>query len=547
MNQRLRIALLLVVGALLLYLPTRLPLNIYDEGLALVNALRVSRGNVPFRDYWAIYPPGQSYALAAIFQLAGTTIGAERAYDSVIRLLCALFVFLVAGQLLRRFALAALLYGMGIGLLAAATFYGYAMFPALLFAFVALWCFFNGLAPNASKRWVLAAGMATGITSLFRIDVAGYVGVAQILSLLINVVTTPSTDQQLRPTKTRAFVGDSTRLIGGALVIFLPIYGYLALVGKVGELFTSLLIFPTTIFHEVRHLPYPSLLPDWSRWQQRGEWLAQVDWVLGEWLRFYLPLIIYGGSALLIVVDLGQALRKRKGMAQGDVQAVAVLLLGLGLFVQAMSRYDAIHALPTTLPTLLLFGWLWQRLVTARWWRMFLLPLPLLLSLAPLFVYGYLPYAQLSTFVEHFPPTTCFSTLPQASCVPILDEQATLIDYLEQQDRGNGALFVGVPTHDRIFINDVAFYFLANRPITTRYHELHPGVATTLAVQEEIAQSLETTQTSWVVLADWGNPNEPNGSALSSGVTHLDEYIRSHYTFKQQFGNYQLWQRQGIP
>jgi hypothetical protein len=37
------------------------------------------------------------------------------------------------------------------------------------------------------------------------------------------------------------------------------------------------------------------------------------------------------------------------------------------------------------------------------------------------------------------------------------------------------------------------------------------------------------------------------GLALSSGVTHLDESQRSHYTFHKQFGNYQLWQRQSEP
>lgn len=58
-RRRLLFALLYAAGAILLYLPTRVPLNIYDEGLALVNALRVSRGEMPFRDYWAIYPPGR--------------------------------------------------------------------------------------------------------------------------------------------------------------------------------------------------------------------------------------------------------------------------------------------------------------------------------------------------------------------------------------------------------------------------------------------------------------------------------------------------------
>lgn len=47
--------------------------------------------------------------------------------------------------------------------------------------------------------------------------------------------------------------------------------------------------------------------------------------------------------------------------------------------------------------------------------------------------------------------------------------------------------------------------------------------------------------------ADGGNPNEPNSSALSGGVTHLDESLRSRYTFHKQFGNYQRWQRQSQP
>ena len=544
-RRRLLIALLCLAGAILLYLPTRVPLNIYDEGLALVNALRVSRGEMPFRDYWAIYPPGQSYTIAAVFKVAGTTVSAERAYDALVRLLGAVMVFLVARQMVRGWIGPVLIYGLVIGLLAAATFYGYAMFPAILCAFCALWCFFQYLAQRR-QRWLLAAGLASGITALYRVDVAGYAGVAIVLSLLLYDLLSKANDDS-SATRRRTFVGNGLLVVGGALLIALPFYGYLALAGNGSELFNNLLIFPATTFHAVRHLPYPGFLPDWSRWQQRGEWLAQVDWVLGEWLRFYLPLLIYSLVALISLVTLSGALRKRRTITAGDAQALAVLVLGLGLFVQALSRYDAIHALPTALPALLLLGWLWQRLVTARWWRPFMAPLPMLLTLIPLFVYGYLPYAQLRTLVEHFPPNRCFSTLPRASCVPILAEQAALIDELNRQDPGNGALFVGVPTHDRIFINDVSFYFLANRPIATRYHELHPGVATTLPVQEEIAQTLEAQQTPWVIIADWGNPNEPNGSALSSGVTHLDEYLHTHYTFTKQFGNYQLWQRQGIP
>lgn len=545
MKRWLFLALLFLSGAFLLYLPIKTPLNIYDEGLALVNAMRVGRGEIPFRDYWAIYPPGQSYALAALFKWVGPTILAERAYDSLVRLLCALVIYLMAAHMLRAWGWSVLLYGTVIGLLAAATFYGYAIFPALLFAFLALLLFFYYL-DQQRQQLLLVTGLSIGVTSLYRVDVAGYVGIAIVLGLLVDELANNAKGED-SSRRIGAFIRHVLRVVTGALVIFLPFYGYLAWVGHAGELFNNLLIFPTTTFHEVRHLPYPTLLPDWSRWQERGEWLAQIDWVLGEWLRFYLPLLIYSVVALILLTSLAPFMTTQRKTDQSDIQAVTLLVLGLGLFGQAMSRYDAIHALPTTLPAILLIGWLWRRLVTARWWRAFLTPLPALLTLIPLFVYSYLPYAQLSKLTAYFPPGRCYSTLPRASCIPIIGEQAALIEELNSLDQRQGALYVGVPTHDRIFINDVSFYFLADRPIATRYHELHPGVATTLPVQEEIAQALEDQQTPWVVIADFGNPREPNGSALSSGVTHLDEYLRSHYTLHKQFGNYQLWQRQKQP
>lgn len=105
------------------------------------------------------------------------------------------------------------------------------------------------------------------------------------------------------------------------------------------------------------------------------------------------------------------------------------------------------------------------------------------------------------------------------------------------------AVFVASATHDRIFVNDVSLYFLAERPIPTRYHELHPGVATTRPVQQEIINELQTNEVKWLFVVDWPNPNEPNDSAKSSGITDLDEYIHKNYQAQEQFGIYQLWQK----
>jgi len=522
----------LAITAGLCWLPIKTPLNIYDEGLALVGGWRLLQGEVPFRDYWALYPPGQSYLLALIFNQFGPTIMAERLYDVAVRAIATALIYLVATALLPS-TLLAVIATIAISLiLASATFFGYIMFPALLLAFAALWSY--GGYQHKSTGWRLfGTGLLIGCTALFRIDVGGYLAIAIVVSLLLQAWRGTTSTATLAPP---ALWRQLLLIGGGALVVAAPVYGYLALVSNPSELFTNLLLFPTTTFRAVRRLPLPELLPDWSRWGERGDWQWQVDWIIGEWARFYLPLLIY---ALTTLTLLFKGLRTR--LTGEDTLAGALLLFGLGLFLQAMSRYDAIHALPTSLPAVLLLAWLWQTLLRQRWWY---LPLPLLLTVLPLFVYLWLPYAKLDMYWTNFPPTGCYATLPRASCVPISQDQAAIVTKLEQLDpTGNEAVFVAAQRHDQLFINDVSLYFLAGRPIPTRYHELHPGIATTAPVQQTIIEELTSRAVPWIFIVQYPDSQEPNDSAKSSGVKLLDDYIRANYQPVHQAGIYQLWQR----
>ena len=54
------------------------PAVIYDEGFALTNALRVLRGDLPFQDFWTVYPPGTSYVLAMFFSLLEPSLEVSR-------------------------------------------------------------------------------------------------------------------------------------------------------------------------------------------------------------------------------------------------------------------------------------------------------------------------------------------------------------------------------------------------------------------------------------------------------------------------------------
>jgi hypothetical protein len=105
-------------------------------------------------------------------------------------------------------------------------------------------------------------------------------------------------------------------------------------------------------------------------------------------------------------------------------------------------------------------------------------------------------------------------------------------------------IFVGNSRHDRIFINDVMFYFLCERHSATKYHELHPGLANTRKVQLEIIDELKRNNVKIIVLWNGAeNVVEPNESSVSTGVNDLDDFIRLNYATIMYLGPYRILQR----
>jgi hypothetical protein len=145
------------------------PVNAYDEGFALFGAARVLSGDVPYRDFWTVYAPGQFYVLAGLFQLFGTTVLVERLWDTTARAAVVLGVYLVTAMLTTRRT--ALWPCIVVTLwLAAADYYGYAIFPALALVLGGTWCLLR-YAAGAAPRWLPASGGLVGLATLFRHDV----------------------------------------------------------------------------------------------------------------------------------------------------------------------------------------------------------------------------------------------------------------------------------------------------------------------------------------------------------------------------------------
>lgn len=544
-SQRIYSALLitatLTAGLTLIILPIKHPVNPYDEGLALVNGMRIAKGAIPLRDYWTIYPPGQSYVLAGLFHVFEQNVLVARVYDTAVRMALALVIYLIAAELLHSWRWALAPFMAAATLLAAATFYGYAVFPALLFDFLALALIFQYIRVKR-RHWLIGAGALIGTAAFFRLDLGFYAAASAGALLLLFGFFSPVDENGWNRRVQRTLL-DMLTVAAPAVLISGSIYGFLASKAGLALLVDHLLIFPATTFRAVRWLPYPPLLPDWSIWVRNGSIDPGLYRFLGDYLRFYLPLLTFVLSSICLLWFSLRGPRSKSRLSSRDFMAAALIVLGVGLFAQALSRYDEIHVLPASLCVVLLLAWLARTLLSVPHQNFAGVPVALLLLIAvPL--YFLLPYTRLAEFVRHFPPHRCYSDNPRAGCVMTLPGQDEVVQILDREDSQRGPIFSGLLRHDNVFVNDVSIYFLAGRSSATRYHELHPGVTTTRAVQQEMVAELEANRPAWLVLVTWENPNEPNASRFSSGVRLLDEYIRDHYRREFKVGMYEMWRRQ---
>ena len=118
------------------------------------------------------------------------------------------------------------------------------------------------------------------------------------------------------------------------------------------------------------------------------------------------------------------------------------------------------------------------------------------------------------------------------------------IRFVRSRTAPSEPIFVGVGRHDKIFVGNVAFYFIADRPPATKWYNLEPGLQTSRPIQDQMIVDLKKSVPRYVVIdTEWDSTKEPNESAVSSGVTALDEFIADTYFVVAQFPPYRVLER----
>ena len=506
---------LLVLGALVSGATALKGIQPNDEGLMLQAAARIADGQVPYRDFWWFYPPGQPYLLGVLHELFGPSLLPWRVLRVLADSTVAALVFALAlrGGAGGRVALAA----WAAAILAMAYPSGPHPFPlALAFALGALLTF--------ETRPALA-GALVGACAAWRIEFAVFAAAGILVA---------------RPAGAARFVAAAAL---AAAVLYAPV---VALAG-VGPAWDLLVDYPLTDFRDYQTLPFPlgydgplNTSSPWGFLRDSAEPL----------LLHFLPLALVVGLVAALAALLHRA-RTGHGLPP---RVLAAGVFALGMLAYLLVRADLFHTAPLAVMVAVLAAWALSeppRPTTApgdvpaarrpRRRGLALVPVALAgLALAYTVVEG-LDRRWLA-LREH----TVALKLPVADGVRVPPRQARelerVVASIQRAVPAGQPIYVATRRGDLVTSGHPLLYVLAQRPNPTRYDIPAPGVVTSAPVQSEIVADLESTRTPLVVR--FTDPitaaREPNAAGRSSGVQILDRELARRYRRIGRIGSFFL-------
>ncbi len=478
-----RYAALFALAALLSGVGIGWGINPHDEGLVLQAGARIADGQLPYRDFYANYGPGQYFLVGGLDWLFGPSLLSWR----VVRVALDAGVAVLAYALVRRDAPEPLAL---LAWLAVAAVMAFPSTPhpnpaALALGFGAL---------LLARRSPAGAGALAGLAFAFRFDL----GVAAAIGALL----------ASGGRRAAAHAAVSAAAVGAVLVAPL-------LIAAPGDFWDQTFGFALDE-QSLQRLPLP------------GAWEGGFE--PNKIVEHYFPYVLLAGTAAWVVVA---ALRPF------PLWLWAPFPLALAGVNYLLARSDVYHLVPlaAVLPVLLATAAARERRARHGAVAIVLAALVALIALQGL-------DRQRIRVLD--PPPLATLDSPVADGVRAEQREATALNalerYVDANTRAGAPLFVANPRHDLVRVGNPLVYVLLDRTNPTRYDVMQPGVVTTAPVQREIVDDLERARPPLVVrwLSPVADEREPNGAGRSSGVRLLDRYLAGNYREQRRFGDYEV-------
>ncbi|MEM7689271.1 MAG: glycosyltransferase family 39 protein [Pseudomonadota bacterium] len=510
----------------LLALTPRAP-HLFDDGIILTNAQRVLAGEVPHRDFYSNYGPGQPYAVAAIMALFGPDLFAARAYGAVtMALSVALGYLIVSAQLKPKISLA--VAGIAALWMIGSDFHLYPIYPPLILIFLAVLLLMR---PEAfSERWpILLAGMCAGCVALFRYDTGFFVLAAELIFIVFAAKPTAGLLERVRS----AFWPCILAGLGSALAFF-PFAISFLLVAPL-EPFLRDILEISGVYREMRGLPFPGL----------SELVAKPA-KMGVYFPFFITIIAI--ADLLRGPNVSQSGEQPNQQRRLFLLEMILTLFTTILIYKGLVRVSVIHSILAIIPGTFLAGVVAQRWMNASGALRSFANALLAMSLLPAWMFSVEPVREAlsrpsqTTFGWAAGVDDARTDCPQEHPTLLPEDYEIVSRFLERHVPEDERILIGLSRHDRVFVNPMVLYASANRLPATMWAQYDPGVQTTRSVQEEMVRDLQSAGVRWVVRdGNFDDIREPNGSARSSGVTLLDDYLDAAFRPIASSGSISIW------
>lgn len=552
-------------------------LSVYDRGLALLGNEMVRHGKVPYRDFFTNYGPSNYWWPVLTSRLP--RYGPIN-IDMALAVAFLVLIYVICRSLLSRE-------------LAAVTTFAFVPFAYMPFPLpiVNVFGFGAGLLcvtlvtrylSRGDIRLLVLAGLATGIETTFRHDFGVYITVT-VLTLIALYPQEAKVETKTPSKRTVGRCVSAGWYLFGVSAIVLPTIYYFWVKGAIPDVWYQLFVYPVTKYNKYRGLPYPlppgplALLHGHGAWRmvycapfyfpfaaltlglvelvsirlKRLEWSAyRTQWLVALWML----------SVMHMVYAMGRSEEIRVVFANVYCILMAMLVLSRKLLPESLSRWSkavvyalgvAAMALPARLYLPLDFSMgvalVALVLLTAcllSVWRERTRVVPYAVVIILIALNSQAMVTNKAANIAGLAKSGYTMTLPRMRGFTVYDEDPAelasyerAIYYVRSTVPANEPIFVGNTRHDVCLINDILFYYLAERRPATKYTQMVPGCVTERPVQEEIVREIESQRVRCVVLRDSSHDTkEPNLSARSSGVKVLDRYIATHYHLVTQFG-----------
>jgi hypothetical protein len=345
----------------------------------------------------------------------------------------------------------------------------------------------------------------------------------------------------------------------GLLIVFIPVSIYLALHGAFNDMIRNSYI-QTHYQGTIWGFRFPPLFPELAKIKSIESIKA---FIISETFKWYLPILIYLITATYLAY---QVMRCRLWKAQSNIKLLLLLISGIVFFRTMLGRSDSAHLYGMAFAWMIgmflietLFIKIWKELKTdfrlsVSWhshnpistlshpisviaWRGIVIIIFFWYATA---VYNPIDTAKnLSAIISGYGQVQRYvdPTIERVGKMIIPADQANqikaVVDYIQKNTSPDEAIFD--------FSNEGGYYFFADRPSATRYHQI--CYASLDSLQIEVIESLESHKTKLVIFSNSSWMDTIDGVPNANRHKLIANYLKEKYTEATKIGTTVIYKR----